>query len=186
MEKRSDMKNIYVVRHCKADGQAPNAGLTESGVRQAEELAAIFMDKKIDCILSSPYERAVRTIQPLADQLGIEVELDHRLAERILSSENHPDWRERLRHTYDDLDLCYEGGESSHTAMGRAISVVMEALNHENNNIIVVSHGNLISLLLKHFDNRIGFKEWEALSNPDVFHLSFFEDTPVIHRIWTE
>lgn len=179
-------KNIYIVRHCKAEGQEPHAALTKSGVRQAEELAAIFMDKEIDCILSSPYERAMGTIKPLADQLGIEVELDHRLAERVLSSENHPEWRDRLRHTYDDLDLCYEGGESSNTAMGRAISVVMEALNREHNNIIVVSHGNLISLLLKYFDNRIGFKEWEALSNPDVFHLSFTEDTPVIRRLWVE
>ncbi|CAM3165586.1 histidine phosphatase family protein [Paenibacillus lupini] len=180
------MKNIYVVRHCKADGQAPNAGLTESGVRQAEELATIFMEKEIDCILSSPYERAVQTIKPLADQLGIEVELDHRLAERVLSSENHPDWRDRLRHTYDDLDLCYEGGESSSTAINRAVSVVLEALDREKNNIIVVSHGNLISLLLKYFDDRIGFKEWEALSNPDIFHFTFSEDTPVIRRIWTE
>ncbi|MGO4109639.1 histidine phosphatase family protein [Paenibacillus sp. YAF4_2] len=180
------MKNVYVIRHCKAVGQAPDAGLTESGVRQAEELAAIFMDKEIDCILSSPYERAVRTIKPLADQLGIEVELDHRLAERVLSSENHPEWLDRLRYTYDDLDLCYEGGESSNTAMSRAISVVREALIRENKNIIVVSHGNLISLLLKYFDNRIGFEEWEALSNPDVFHLSFIENAPVIRRICAE
>jgi len=78
-----------------------------------------------------------------------------------------------LRKTYDDLDICYEGGESSNTAMSRAISVVMEVLNGENKNIVLVSHGNLISLLLKHFDDCIGFKEWESLTNPDVFHPTF-------------
>lgn len=92
-----------------------------------------------------------------------------------------------LRKTYDDLDVCYVGGESSNTAMKRAISVVMEMLNGQNNNVVLVTHGNLISLLLKHLDDRIGFEEWEALSNPDVFHLTFSEENkPCIHRVWAE
>lgn len=181
------LKNVYVVRHCKADGQEPDAKLTELGIQQAENLAKFLLDKDIDFIISSPFERAYRTIAPLAEQIGIEVVLDDRLAERLLSSKNHPDWRNMLRKTYDDLDICYEGGESSNTAMSRAISVVMEALNGENKNIVLVSHGNLISLLLKHFDDRIGFGEWESLSNPDVFHLTFSgENKPNIHRVWAE
>ncbi|MCA0757877.1 histidine phosphatase family protein [Paenibacillus sp. N4] len=178
------MKHVYVVRHCKAEGQEPDAKLTEPGIQQAENLAEFLLDKDIESIVSSPFERAFRTIAPLAEQIGVEVVLDDRLAERILSSKNHPDWRDMLRKTYDDLDLRYEGGESSSTAMGRAISVVMEVLNSEYKNIVFVSHGNLISLLLKHFDDRIGFKEWESLSNPDVFHLSFSENKPSIRRIW--
>ncbi|WP_341538183.1 histidine phosphatase family protein [Paenibacillus xerothermodurans] len=56
-----------------------------------------------------------------------------------------------VRHlTFEDLDICYEGGESSNTAMSRAIRAVMEVLNGENKNVVLVSHGNLISLLLKH------------------------------------
>ncbi|MDF2815173.1 MAG: histidine phosphatase family protein [Paenibacillus sp.] len=181
------MKNVYVVRHCKADGQEPNARLTELGIQQTENLTKFLIGKDIDFIISSPFERAYRTIAPLAEQIGIEVVFDDRLAERLLSSKNHPDWRDMLRKTYDDLDLCYEGGESSNTAMSRAISVVIEVLNSENKNIVLVSHGNLISLLLKHFDDRIGFKEWESLSNPDVFHLTFSgEKKPNIHRIWAE
>ncbi|MBD0383301.1 histidine phosphatase family protein [Paenibacillus sedimenti] len=179
------MKCVYIVRHCKAAGQEPDAPLTEAGVQQAEELVKFFFKKEVDLILSSPFERAYRTILPLADKLGMEVALDNRLAERVLFSENHADWRDRLRKTYEDLDLCYEGGESSNMAMNRAVSVVLEALNSGKKNIVIVSHGNLISLLLKHFDNRIGFEEWEAMSNPDLFHLTFTaEDKPNIHRIW--
>lgn len=181
------MKNVYVVRHCKADGQEPDARLTDLGIQQAENIAKLFLGKDIDFIISSPFERAYHTIAPLADQIGVEVVLDDRLAERLLSSKNHPDWRDMLRKTYDDLDICYEGGESSNTAMSRAISVVMELLNSVNKNIVLVSHGNLISLLLKYFDDRIGFQEWESLTNPDVFHLTFSaEDKPKIHRIWAE
>lgn len=179
------IKNVYVVRHCKADGQEPDAKLTEIGIQQAEKLAEFLLDKDIDMIISSPFERAYRTIAPLAEQIGREAILDDRLAERILSSKNHPDWRDMLRKTYDDLDICYEGGESSNTAMSRAIAVVMQALSSENKNIVLVSHGNLISLLLKHFDVRVGYEEWEALTNPDVFQLTFSADEkPNIRRIW--
>lgn len=178
-------KKVFVVRHCKAEGQEPGAKLTDQGARQAEELADFLADKEIDAIISSPYERAFRTISPLADRLGTEIVLDDRLVERVLSSGSHPEWRDMLRRTYDDLELIFEGGESSSSATRRAISAVMEALNSGSQNMVLVSHGNLISLLLKHFDNRIGFKDWEAMSNPDVFQLTFSEDKPSIHRIWT-
>ncbi|MFD2115217.1 histidine phosphatase family protein [Paenibacillus yanchengensis] len=181
------MKNIYVVRHCEANGQEPEASLTELGMQQAGKLANFLLDKDIDFIISSPFERAYQTIASLAEQISIEVVIDDRLAERILSSEKHPDWREMLSKTYDDLDICFAGGESSNMAMSRASSVVMEVLNSEYKNIVLVSHGNLISLLLKYFDNRFGFKEWETLSNPDVFLLVFsVGNQPNIHRIWTE
>lgn len=180
------MKNIYVVRHCKADGQASEARLTVTGVEQAEKLATFLADKEIDTIISSPFERAHRTIAPFAEKIGVEITLDERLTERVLTGQNHPDWVDMLRQTFDDMDLCFEGGESSRTAMQRAIPVVMEVLKSNSKNAVIVSHGNLIALLLKHFDDRIGFAEWEALTNPDVYHLSFSEEKPTIQRIWAE
>ncbi|MBP1994019.1 histidine phosphatase family protein [Paenibacillus eucommiae] len=177
-------KNLYIVRHCKAAGQAADAPLTELGLEQATKLADFFSDKSIDCILSSPYERAYSTIVPLAKKLGLPIGLDERLTERVLLGKDHPDWFEMLRETYEDLDLCYEGGESSRMAMKRAAAVVSEVREGGSSNAVIVTHGNLMSLLLKHFDSRIGFKEWEALSNPDVFQLSFLNDTFRIQRIW--
>ncbi|UVI33765.1 histidine phosphatase family protein [Paenibacillus spongiae] len=178
------MKNVYIVRHCKAEGQSADAPLTDAGLEQADQLAEFLIDRNIQSILSSPYERATQTIAPLAGKLGIEVRLDDRLQERLLSRQSHPEWRERLRRTYDDLDLCYEGGESSRTAMNRAAAVMNEVLHSEDNHVVIVSHGNLISLLLNYYDPRIGFDEWAALSNPDVYHLTFRHETPSIQRIW--
>lgn len=180
------MKNIYIVRHCKAEGQAPDARLTEIGEKQAKELTGFFSEKNIDSIISSPFERAYRTIKPLADKIEVKIVTDDRLTERVLSEKNDPDWRDMLLKTFDDLDVCYEGGESSKTAMSRAINVVTDVLNSSYKNTVIVSHGNLISLMLKHFDDWIGFQEWESMSNPDVYHLSFPTDTPSISRIWTD
>jgi 2,3-bisphosphoglycerate-dependent phosphoglycerate mutase len=178
------MKQLYVVRHCKAEGQEPEAKLTGQGLGQAEELASFLADKGIDAICSSPFERARRTVAPLAEKLGLDVRLDDRLSERVLCGADRVDWLDLLRASYDDLDLCYEGGESGRTAMSRAIAVVEDLLNSDARNIVVVSHGNLISLLLKYYDERIGFKEWEALTNPDVYQLTFSEKEPTVSRIW--
>ncbi|GKU78218.1 hypothetical protein L3i20_v226150 [Paenibacillus sp. L3-i20] len=99
------MKNIYVVRHCMAEGQASDAQLTAIGVEQAEKLTEILADKDIDYIISSPYERAYRTIKPLSDKIAVEIALEERLTERVLSAKNQPDWCDMLRQTYDDLDI---------------------------------------------------------------------------------
>jgi 2,3-bisphosphoglycerate-dependent phosphoglycerate mutase len=34
---------------------------------------------------------------------------------------------------------------------------------------VVVTHGNLLALLLHAFDGRPGYATWEQLSNPDLF-----------------
>lgn len=178
------IKNIYLIRHCKAEGQGENARLTETGMKQADELRDFLLPYKIDYIISSPYKRACQTITPLSKQLAIETVIDERLRERVLSNNNDPAWREMLKKTFSNLDLNFEGGESSREAMNRAISVLNDVLDSGYKNVAVVTHGNLLSLLLKYYDERIGFKEWEAMSNPDVFQLASIEGIVNIKRIW--
>jgi 2,3-bisphosphoglycerate-dependent phosphoglycerate mutase len=177
-------KKIYVVRHCKAEGQEPEAPLTPAGQQQAEALAEFFEETPIDRIISSPYARALGSVGPLSQRRRVPVEQDERLAERVLSTQPIPDWYERLRDSFDDLHLCYEGGESSHTAMKRAVEVVHEVLASDATNTVLVSHGCLITLLLKHFDERFGFAEWESLTNPDVFVLTVEQDKLRVDRLW--
>ncbi len=55
--------------------------LDKKGRRQAEELAVVLGAEDIRRVVSSPYVRCVQTVEPLAAVLGLEVELDDRLAE---------------------------------------------------------------------------------------------------------
>jgi 8-oxo-dGTP diphosphatase len=55
--------------------------LTKKGRRQAEELATALATDDVRRVVSSPYVRCVQTVEPLAAALGLEVELDDRLAE---------------------------------------------------------------------------------------------------------
>ncbi|MDN3017322.1 histidine phosphatase family protein [Paenibacillus sp. BSR1-1] len=179
------MKRIYVIRHCEAEEQQLEARLTSKGGQQAETLARFLSNKDIERIISSPFVRAIQSIQPLAEQKDMMVELDERLSERILSTQYLPDWLEKLKETFDDLELKFDGGESSGEAMNRVVSVVKEVVQSDVENTLIVTHGNLMSLLLKNFQSGFGFEEWRNLSNPDVFLLQFLENDEVtVERLW--
>lgn len=177
------MKNIYLIRHCAAEGQKPEAPLTDKGIQQAIDLAAFFEKRKVDRIISSPFKRAIQTIQPLACELDIVIEMNHQLSERVLSTRNMPDWYDKLRDTYVNFDLKYEGGESSREAANRVIEVVDEVLKSDAKNTIIVTHGGLLSLLLNHYDKNFGFEQWATLSNPDVYLLTS-ENQITFERLW--
>lgn len=80
-------KSIFLIRHCKADGQESSATLTSEGLEQAYKLADFLYAKQIDYIISSSYERAIATIEPLSQKINLKINTDARLCERILSSE---------------------------------------------------------------------------------------------------
>ncbi|MCK9906839.1 histidine phosphatase family protein, partial [Frankia sp. Cpl3] len=93
--------------------------------------------------MSSPFARAQESVRPLAKERGISVQLDERLAERVLSAEPMPDWLEKLRRTFVELDLCFPGGESSRAAIRRAVSAVEDVLRENVATSVIVTHGAL-------------------------------------------
>lgn len=178
------MKKIYLVRHCETVSQDRESPLTEKGYEQADQLAQFFASTQVDAIISSPFLRARESIELLAKRRNIEIIEDERLAERVLSCDNLLDWYEKLRETFTDLDRSYEGGESSREAMKRIVDVIEKILQSEMSDVIVVSHGNLLALLLQHYDDTFGFEEWKQLRNPDVFLLEGNMNGISIGNIW--
>lgn len=171
-------KVIYLVRHCQASGQAPEAELTQEGELQAEELADFFEEKGIVHIVSSPYRRALQSINPTSKRLGIIVESDACLVERVLSIEDLPDWMEHLERSFNDSDLKLAGGESGREAAERG----MEVLRGAQSRSVLVTHGNLMALMLRHLNPDFGFREWKALGNPDVYEIRLAESEGTIKR----
>jgi 2,3-bisphosphoglycerate-dependent phosphoglycerate mutase len=177
--------SFYLVRHCRATGQSPDASLTAEGMAQAGLLAELLAPLGIARILSSPFARARDSVAPLAARLGIPVETDDRLIERVLTTEPLPDWRAHLARSFDDDNYQLAGGESSHAATARAVAVMEEARQHPARATVVVTHGNLLALLLRHYDSRAGFAAWDALTNPDVYRVTFGVPPQPIVRLWT-
>lgn len=48
----------------------------------------------------------------------------------------------------------------------------------------IVSHGNIFTLLLKHYQRDEDFQFWKNLSNPNVYQLTMKENAVTLERIW--
>jgi broad specificity phosphatase PhoE len=83
---------VHLVRHAKAGSRKRFTGrddrlrpLSEEGARQAELIADRFLDPAapvpVDLVVSSPLQRCVETVQPLARRLRLELELVDELGE---------------------------------------------------------------------------------------------------------
>lgn len=180
------MKTIYFVRHAKANGQEVSAPLTEKGKEQAKKLVDFFAAKHIEKIYSSPFKRAVETIQPLAASKGLSIVEDERLSERVLSGAPLDDWQTKLKQSFQDFDMVLDGGESHSSGMKRAISILEEVLSSKDDHIILVSHGNLTTLLIRYFNENFGFDELIGMSNPDVFEFVVSDEKTMLRRIWDD
>jgi 2,3-bisphosphoglycerate-dependent phosphoglycerate mutase len=173
------------VRHAAATGQDADAALTMEGRRQARRLADLLLPFQIQRVISSPFVRATESVGPLCRRADLRLETDDRLVERVLSAPNLPDWREHLRRSFEDLDYCLEDGESSRTAQARGTSAVRAVLA-SGERCVLVTHGNLLALILKSIDATVGFDVWSRLSNPDVFVLHVDDEGPRgFSRVWT-
>lgn len=162
---------LLLVRHCEASGQAADAALTGRGEAQARQLALALAGEPVGRIVSSPHTRAQQSIEPFAAARGLTVELDERLTERVLSGDSRPDWRERLRDSFGDLDVRLSGGETSREATARGRAVLDEMLAGPESCTVVVTHGNMMALLLRSFDETHGYDTWAGMRNPDVYRL---------------
>lgn len=78
---------IYLVRHAKAGSRKGWSGedtlrpLSKAGRTQARAIAKRFAEDGITRIVSSPFVRCRETVEPLAQRIGVQVELADALAE---------------------------------------------------------------------------------------------------------
>jgi len=64
------MKEILLVRHAAATGQGADAPLTSDGYLQANALADLLLERKIERVIASPFRRAVESGAPFCRRAG--------------------------------------------------------------------------------------------------------------------
>ena len=84
----SDSTTVHLLRHGEVHnpakvlyGRLPGYRLSEAGEGMARTAAEWFAGKDVVHLVASPLERARQTVQPLADQLGLEPVIDERIIE---------------------------------------------------------------------------------------------------------
>lgn len=170
------MALFLLIRHAESpwspDDMRP---LSPIGRRAAEHLSASLASFGIEAIYSSPYARALETVRPLANHLGLPIQELRDLRERTLGSFRCDTVDEAVTATWSDFDFVHPGGESSRAAQARAHAVTqMLARRHPTGPVALATHGNLLALLLNAFDRSAGVDLWRSLTLPDVFRLRVF------------
>jgi len=183
---------LYFVRHAESqyvEGQERERGLTEQGHQDAGTVASLLHGEQIQLFYSSPYRRAVDTIQILADRSGGIVVTEEDLRERLLSSLDvkHDSFRESKQRLYRDPTYAFPGGESGEQARSRAVAVIDRILDkHTGQKVVIGTHGDVMTLILQHYDSSYGYDFWESTSMPDIYELVFDGTHKLVQvtRLW--
>ncbi|MET3683158.1 2,3-bisphosphoglycerate-dependent phosphoglycerate mutase [Alkalibacillus flavidus] len=175
-------QSIYIIRHAQAMGQEPEAPLTTVGKQQAENLAAFLNEYPIDRLIASPFIRAVGTVEPYAKQYGKQIEVERRIGEGLIKSEQYPAWLTHLGDLFPNISLNAIESSSPTDKRDRAINAINDIIEHPSQHTAIVSHGGIIPILFHHFGYGAAFTR---LTNPDVHLLTIDEqNNSTIERIW--
>jgi probable phosphoglycerate mutase len=155
---------LYLLRHGQTEYSRSNAfcgsvdpELTEDGIEMAQTFAVAYQSLEWQAIYASPMRRAIATATPLAEKLGIELELRDGLKEinygkwegqtvPTVSSEYHDDY---IRWTADPAWYPPTGGELAVAIASRALVVIEEIKQrYSSGNILIVSHKATIRIIL--------------------------------------
>ena len=175
------MKNTYyLIRHAHSiySPDEWNRPLPQKGQASLSQLN-MLESKPISAIYSSPYKRAIETVEPLAQTLGLSIQLDKRLIERKLSSQSISDqaFEATLKQLWKNPAISLPGGESNLTAQKRALSFLQDLEKlHQNEHIIISSHGNLVCILLNYFDDTINYNFWKQLPMLAVIRFKYYRE----------
>ena len=158
------MTTLLLVRHGHTDaagkrltGWQPGVHLNDRGRAEAERLVERLDGVRVDAIYSSPLERCRETAGPLAKAHGravrvrrawIEVGYGDWTGRSIAQLRRTKLWR-RVMHT--PSNVRFPGGESLLEVQARAVDASFAlAGEHPRGTVVVVSHADVIRLLVAH------------------------------------
>ncbi|MCF6411190.1 histidine phosphatase family protein [Pseudalkalibacillus salsuginis] len=170
------MTSIYFVRHAHSvySTDEYGRGLSERGKEDAGQVADRFKGEHIDVVFSSPYKRAIETVQGIADFKGLEVQTIENLKERKLAAHSVDYFDYAIQKVWAQPDYSFQGGESNIQAQKRAIPSISNLLRkYEGKGIVIGTHGNIMVLVMNHFDRKYNFDFWKRLTIPDIYKLTF-------------
>lgn len=176
------MTHIYFVRHAEPNYQNHNdltRELTEKGLRDRELVTNYLMAKGISTVLSSPYLRAVDTVKPLAERLGLPVISVEDFRERKIDSVWIEDFDAFARRQWEDFTYRRSDGETLAEVQCRNVAALKRVLaEYEGNSVAVGSHGTALSTVVNYYVPQFGYEEFTQIKPlmPWVVHFAFSGD----------
>lgn len=179
---------LYFVRHAHSTYSTDefNRPLSDDGRADARRVTRLLLHENINILISSPYKRAIQTIEGLEKPLRTTIVIEDDFKERILSSEPVPDFGQAISRVWEDFSFAWPGGESNLVAQKRGVQALYNVLQqYKGNSIAIGTHSNIMVLIMNALDKRYDYSFWKQLEMPAIYKLSFHEDKLVdVQRIW--
>lgn len=161
---------IYFIRHAEPDFNVHDDNLRPLSVKgeiDAANLVEFFSDKCVDKIFSSPFKRAVDTVNPLALDKSLNIELVNDFRERNI---NGGEWIENFngfaKKQWEDFSFRFPNGECLNDVQIRNIKALEEVLVEYNGKTIVIgSHGTALSTIINYFDATFDYNEFNNIKS---------------------
>lgn len=184
------LTNLYFVRHAHSTYTPDELErpLSFKGYADAEKITKTLEKEHIDYVISSPYKRAIQTVNGIAKLIDREIILMDGFKERVLSEKPVTDFSKAITKVWEDYTYALEGGESNITAQQRGVNATIQVLErYPGKNIVVGTHGNIMVLIMNYFDKNYDFSFWKELEMPDIYKLTFDKATlKKVNQIWNK
>ena len=186
---------IYMVRHAESPyskGSERTRGLTHGGMLNANKVTEILMDEGIDFIISSPYARAILTVEGLAKQLNLDIEIFEDLRERHFVGENinisNEQFMTAFNDMFDDPEFALPGGESNRDCQSRSVEVLKNIIEgNKGKKIAIGTHGNVMTMMINYFNSSYGYDFLNQTTKPDIYKMVFEElELIEVSRLWND
>ncbi|MCM3293022.1 histidine phosphatase family protein [Paenibacillus sp. MER 180] len=185
---------IYMVRHGespKTEGNERTRGLTEKGKEDARIVADILQEEGIDTFVSSPYSRAVLTLEGLAKSQGKEIHVFEDLREMVFVPGDRIVANDELypvvRRMFADAAYSLPGGETIAVCQERAMRVLQQIVHtNRGKKIAIGTHGAIMTLMMSCFDSQYDVDFLFQTSKPDIYRMELNEKDECIgvQRLW--
>ena len=180
---------VVLVRH--ATSVAPTAHgpdehqrtLTAQGLLEAAELAEMLCALRPAAVWSSPYRRAVQTVEPAARALDLDVQTSGELREWDDGLPFTLDWVPHYEHSWADPAFARAGGESLDQLTRRAVHAIRAlAARYRGECVLVGSHGTFVSRGLCGFGLPVSWPFPRTMPMPAIYRLRFggHREQPVV------
>lgn len=159
-------QTIYLIRHAEPNynnHQDDERELTAEGLQDCQLLLDYFKDITIDRIYSSPFKRALQTIDELAKEKSFPIQIKENFRERKIDDVWIDDFNTFSQRQWQDFNYKLAKGESLQEVQDRNIQQLQEILKEQETSIIISSHGTAISTILNYYDHQFAFDNFQAI-----------------------
>lgn len=173
------MTTVYFVRHALPDlsnHDDMTRALTSKGLEDSRLVTAFLADKSVTALYSSPFRRAVQTVEAFAAHLGLTIMTVDGFRERQAAQGWINDFHAFVQAQWADFDYCLPGGESLREVERRNIAALEDVLRaHPNQAIAIGSHGTALSTIIHHYQPDFGCEDFQRIKGlmPWVVRLCF-------------